>query len=112
MAGLLPLAKQQDRKLEDLIQEALQQYIWESRERQIDREMQAYRALHLELKQHYLGEYVAIYNGKLVDHDVDRRTLSQRVHQRYADAVVLITPVEPQPDREFLLTSPRFERGG
>ena len=111
LAGLLPLAKQQDKKVEELVQEAIQQYVWEARERQIDREMQSFRALHPKLVQHYLGEHVAIYNGELVGHAADRRALTRRVRQKYGDAVVLITPVEQAPEREFLLTSPRFERG-
>jgi len=68
--------------------------------------MEAYRTMHAELKQRFLGEYVAIHNGELVDHDADRRALSRRVRQKYRSVAVLITPVEEKPEREFLMQSP------
>lgn len=111
-AELIPIAEQEDKEIEDLVSEALRQYLWEAKERKIDREMEAYRAMHAELKQRFLGEYVAIHNGELVDHDADRRALSRRVRQKYENVAVLITPVEEEPEREFLMPSPRFERGG
>ena len=111
-AELIPIAEQEDKEIEDLVSEALRQYLWEAKERKIDREMEAYRAMHAELKQRFLGEYVAIHNGELVDHDADRRALSRRVRQKYENVAVLITPVEEEPERELLLQSPRFERGG
>lgn len=111
-AELIPIAEQEDKEIEDLVSEALRQYLWEAKERKIDREMEAYRAMHAELKQRFLGEYVAIHNGELVDHDADRRALSRRVRQKYENVAVLITPVEEEPEREFLMLSPRFERGG
>ena len=84
---------------------------WEAKERKIDQEMEAYRAMHVKLKQRFLGKYVAIHDGELVDHDADRRALFQRVRQKYGSAAVLITPVEEKAEREFLMLSPRFERG-
>jgi len=111
-AELMPIAEQEGKKIEDLVSEALQRYLWEVKERKIDREMEAYRAMHAELKQRFLGEYVAIHNGELVDHDADRRALSRRVRQKYESVAVLITPVKEEPEREFLMLSPRFERGG
>ena len=111
-AELIPIAEQEDKEIEDLVSEALRQYLWEAKERKIDREMEAYRAMHAELKQRFLGEYVAIHNGELVDHDAGRRALSRRVRQKYENVAVLITPVEEEPEREFLMLSPRFERGG
>ena len=108
---LMPVAEQENKKISELINEALRQYLWEAKERKIDREMEAYRTSHGELKQRFLGEYVAIHHGELVDHDADRRALSRRVRQKYGSAAVLIAPVEEEPEREFLMRSPRFERG-
>jgi hypothetical protein len=108
---LVPIAEQENKEISELVNEALRRYLWEAKERKIDREMEAYRAMHAELKQRFLGKYVAIHDGKLVDHDADRRTLSRRVRQKYGSAAVLITPVEEEPEREFLMLSPQFERG-
>lgn len=110
-AELVPIAEHEGKEVEDLVSEALQRYLWEAKERKIDREMEAYSAMHTELKQRFLGEYVAVHNGELVDHDTDRRALSRRVRQKYKSVAVLITPVKEEPEREFLMLSPRFERG-
>lgn len=110
-ADLMPIAEQEDKEISELVTEALRKYLWEAKERKIEREMEAYRTMHAGLKQRFLGKYVAIHNGELVDHDADRRALSQRVRQKYGNAAVLITPVEDKPEREFLILSPRFERG-
>jgi len=108
---LMPIAEQEDKEISDLVTEALQRYLWEVKERKIDREMEAYRTMHAELKRRFLGQYVAIHNGELVDHDADRHALSRRVRREYGSVAVLITPVEEKPEREFLMLSPRFERG-
>jgi len=111
LAELTPIAEQEDKEVSELVNEALRRYLWEAKERKIDQEMEAYRAMHAELKRRFLGEYVAIHNGKLIDHDADRRALSRRVRRKYGNVAVLITPVEDEPEREFLMLSPRFERG-
>lgn len=110
-AELVPIAEEENKEISELVNEALRKYLWEARERKIERETEAYRTLHAELKQRFSGEYVAIHDGELVDHDADRRALSRRVRQKYGNAAVLITPVEDEPEREFLILSPRFERG-
>jgi len=103
---LTPIAEQENKEISELVNEALRQYLWEAKERKIDREMEAYRTMHIELKQRFLGKYVAIHNGELVDHDADRHVLSRRVRQEYRSVAVLITPVEEKPEREFLMQSP------
>jgi len=111
LAELMPVLEQEGKEIDDLVAEALQQYLWEAKERKIDQEMTAYRAMHRELKQRFLGAYVAIHNGELVDHDADRSALSSRVRQKYKNVAVLILPVQDEPEREFLMLSPRWERG-
>ena len=78
---------------------------WEAKERKIDQEMEAYRAMHAKLKQRFLGKYVAIHDNELVGHDTDRHALSRRVRQKYGSTAMLITPVEEKPEREFLMLS-------
>jgi hypothetical protein len=111
-AELMPMAAQEDKDIGELVNEALRRYLWEARERQMDREMETYRALHAELKQRYLGQFVAIHHGAVVDSGADRVALSRQVRQKYGNAVVLITQVEQEPEREWMMRSPRFERGG
>ena len=57
-------------------------------------EMKTYIALHLILKQKYFGQYVAIYQGKLIGHDRERETLYRRIDAQYPDKFVWISRVE------------------
>ncbi len=68
----------------------------------------AYHALHQELCRTYFGQYVAIYGGKLVDHDEDATPLYFRVRQQYPDEFVLITPVTSEPKETYRIRSPRL----
>ncbi len=73
------------------------------------RNAKAYRAMHSELVKHYLGQFVAICNAQLVDHDADPVALLQRVRTKYPDQVILRRKVERVPDRDLRLRHPRFE---
>jgi len=73
-----------------------------------EREIAAFRAMHEDLKKTYGGEYVAIYQGKLVDHHADLDQLHQRIEARFPDHFVLIRPIGKTPDREFFFRSPRL----
>lgn len=57
-------------------------------------EMKTYIALHPMLKQKYFGQYVAIYQGKLIGHDRERETLYRRIDAQYPDKFVWISRVE------------------
>lgn len=72
------------------------------------RERAAFTALHPTLLTQYPGEYVAIHNGALVDHDKDGLTLSLRVHQRFPHEFVWIAPLKAQALEEWVVRSPRF----
>ena len=73
-------------------------------------EMQAYVALHPMLKEKYFGQYVAVYKGKLIDHDTDHEALYDRIDAQYPDEFVWISPVEEEPIPTLVFRSPRFER--
>lgn len=73
-------------------------------------EIAAYEAMHSGLMAAYLGEYVAVLGGKLVDHDADETTLLRRVESQYPDRVVLLKRVLPMPEPELRIRSPKLER--
>lgn len=75
-----------------------------------ERERMAYIAQHGVLKEKYLGQYVAIYHGMLIDHDIDAATLSERVRSRYPNEFVLVTLVRQEPIRTIDVRSPRVAR--
>ena len=72
-------------------------------------EMQAYLALHPMLKEKYLGQYVAIYQGKLIDHDPDHEALYIRIDAEYPDEFVWISLVEEEAIPTLIFRSPRIE---
>ncbi len=49
----------------------------------IDREKLDFEAMHPELLQLYEEQYVAIYQGYVIDHDPDKVTLALRVYQTH-----------------------------
>lgn len=67
--------------------------------------------MHAELAEKYLGQYVAIHNGKVVDHDKDFHSLHSRIRQRFGRQPVLLRRVEAEPERVLAFRSPRLERG-
>lgn len=69
----------------------------------------AYRSLHGQLVKHYLGQFVAIHAGQLVDHDPDPVALLQRVRTQYPNRVVLRRLVELTVERELRIRHPRIE---
>ncbi len=76
----------------------------------MERNVAAYRSIHSELVERYLGQYVAICDEKLVDHDPDPLQLLERVQRNYPDQIVLRRKVERAPERELRIRHPRFER--
>lgn len=78
---------------------------------QISAEAEAWYARPAEDRQPYLGQYVAVRAGQVIDHDPDRVALYHRVRRQYPHTPVLITSAEARRPREFLILSPRLERG-
>jgi hypothetical protein len=76
----------------------------------VEREMQAYIALHTQLLPEYMHQYVAIHGGQLIDHDRDYETLLRRIEAAYPDEFVWLTEVEDQPIQEVFFRSPRLSR--
>ena len=69
----------------------------------MDREMLAYIALHPQLRETHLGQYVAVFQGQVVDQDAQLDKLSARVRARYPQETIWITQVQPEamPIRRF-----------
>ncbi|NKQ36400.1 MAG: hypothetical protein HF973_12380 [Chloroflexi bacterium] len=100
------------RDVREVLSEALAQTfrpfpVDENRELML-REIEAFRALHPQLVKQYMGKYVAIYQGAVVDDDHDPVALLKRINQKYPDKVVLRRKVEKDPDPVLYFRSPRF----
>jgi hypothetical protein len=107
--SLRQVAAEKGMTLDQVLGESAQQYLRQVRRAKIGREQEAYLAMHAELKQKYLGQHVAIYEGKLVDRDADAGALFQRVRQRFGHAPVMICEVTEQAIPEYVIRSPRLE---
>jgi len=75
----------------------------------MNQNVEAFHALHPTLVETYLGQFVAIHEGQLVDHDSDPISLLQRVRARYPNRVVLRRKVESVPERELRINHPQIE---
>jgi len=78
--------------------------------RKIQAESRAFDALKADLLAKYPGEYVAVHNGEVIDHNPELRTLHLRVYEKYGRTPVLLKQVLAGPERELVIRSPRLER--
>jgi hypothetical protein len=103
-------AEQEARSLDDIVNEAIECYLRERQRAKLDREIEAYEALHTELKEKHLGDWVAIHDQELVDYDRDRVALYQRIRAQYGRTSVLIRQVTDRPREEVWLRTPSTGR--
>ncbi len=72
------------------------------------REEKAFHELHPQLQEKYPREYVAIFEGQLIDHDSDLAKVLKRTKQKHPDKFVWIAPVQATPEEVFHFRSPRL----
>jgi hypothetical protein len=75
----------------------------------METEISAYEAMHKKLVSRFLGQYVATYQGELVDHDVDPVALHQRITNKYPGKTVLCRKVQEEAAPVIHIRSPRLE---
>jgi len=111
MEKIEQLAAEQAMLPEELLEAALCIYLRQIEREKIRAEAEAFRSMHAELVEKYLGQYVAIHNGRVVDHDQDFQSLHTRIRRRFGRRPVLLRRVETEPERVLVFRSPRLERG-
>ena len=89
---------EQKTSVDEILAQAIRHYLWDTDRRRISEESQFYRQQHADLKTHFLGQYIAMHSGRVVDHDTDLQTLRRRVHERFGRTPVMITLVEDLAD--------------
>jgi len=99
-------AQQEARTVDDIVNEAVEYYLREQQRIKLNREILAYETLYPELKQNYLGQWVAVHNQALVDHDKDRIALYRRIRARYGRTAVLLRQVTEHLHEEVWLRTP------
>ena len=92
------------------VEKAVQAYLMQMRREKIEAETDAFNAQYKKLRENYSGYYVAVHQGKVIDHDLDLRTLHLRVYEQVGRTPVLLKQVTNEPERELTFRSPRLER--
>ncbi|MEK7276782.1 MAG: hypothetical protein AAB427_05485 [Chloroflexota bacterium] len=95
--------------LETMIEALLTDYLRNLRHTQLLAEMERYRARHVELKTAYSGEYIGLYEGRVLDHDLEGGDLYARLRREHGDLPILIVQVTGNPEQEFTLRNPSLE---
>lgn len=103
-------ADEQKTDILELVETAIHTYLRQIEREQIEVEAKAYQKLHPMLMQKYLGQYVAIHHGQVIDYDADFQLLHARVRQRFGRRPVLLRRVEAAPEQTLVFRSPSWER--
>lgn len=80
------------------------------REQKIKEEELRFENKHPELLHEYAGEYVAMQNGEIEDHDPDQLALFLCVKKRYENKPVLIALIDENPKPVYNMRSPHLIR--
>ena len=106
------IAELENRPLSDIFNEALSQLFPAThvspQRAQMEREQSAFRSMHAHLITQYPGEYVAVFQGEVVDHGQNELALVGRIDEAYPDKVVLIKRVRNEGDIDLQMRSPRL----
>lgn len=94
------------RNLNEIVNEAVARYLREHQRAKLDDEITAYEGMFDSLRTRYFGEWVAIHDRELVDHDPDGAALYQRIRTRFGNTSVLIRQVTDQRVEEIWMRTP------
>jgi len=107
---LTKVAQEKELAVEALVEQVLGQFLHTEAEQKMAQEIEAFRVMHSQLLAQYPNQYVAIYQGQLVDYDANQLALFLRVDKQYPNEVVLIRQVLPEIDPVYTVHSTRFSR--
>ena len=103
------LAEQTAQPVEKVLETAVATYLDELDGQGFMRKHKPFGDIQEELVKLYLGHFVAIYHGEVVDHDLNVSLLEQRVRKRFGLLPVLIAPVKSQTRYEIRWRGGRME---
>ena len=103
-------AERSGKTISALAEEWLRQQHQVVREKQLAEQSKQFMQQRAELYRRYPDQYVAFYNGDVLDHDVDMRALALRVQTEYPGLPVVIAQVTPKPVTGYRMRSPRLEQ--
>jgi hypothetical protein len=94
-------ALERETSVGQILAQAIRRYLWEEDRHKISEESKVYRKNHAKLKKGYLGQFIAMHKGQVVDHDLDFHALRQPILQHFGRIPIMITKVEEQAERVF-----------
>lgn len=83
---------------------------WEGQIQQISVEQRAYERQHHEIVERYLGRYIAMRQGMIVDSDTDKTALTRRIRKQFGNESVLIKLVQSSPMETYHIRSPKLAK--
>lgn len=72
----------------------------------IEQEQKWWLSQSLNQRAKYEGEYIAVHNKKLIDHDKDEIGLTRRIREKYGNTPILIMPAEGPRELNVHLNGP------
>jgi len=97
MTRVQRIVQEKGTDIEDFIAQAVQEYLDRLEDRKLEAEAEAFEEMHPQLVEHYLGQFVAIHNGQVIDADADFEALFLRVQESFEATPILIRRVGEQP---------------
>ncbi len=104
------LAARRSMDVNEFLAEAVRSYLRQIEQEAMQENITAFSTLQADLLKNYRNEYVAIHQGKLVDHDSDFQTLHSRIRRQFGRQPVLLRHVSAETERTWTFRSPRFTR--
>ncbi len=104
------ISAQEGLDTETFLAEAIRRHLATFRQKKLVAETEAWYRLPATERQRYTGQYVAVFQGQVIDSDADRLTLYYRVRQNLGRQTVLITEGGDQPLPVYRVRSPRRGR--
>lgn len=101
-------AQAQQLSAEALAEKIIREHLRAIEQQEMAREIEAYAAQHAQILEKYRGEYIAMYQGEIVDHDKGITELFERIDQRFPDETVLLKEVKEQIDEVINIPSFRI----
>ncbi len=105
---LTKIAHDQAVTTDKVVEKAIRSYLQTEASQILARESTAFRAMHEKLIAQYFGQYVAVHQGQVVDHDPKLGEIYTRMQERYPDEIILIKQVRPEIERVTTVRSPRI----
>ena len=104
------IAGESKMETEAVVDTAVRAYLRKRAEEKIRAEQKKFNEQKESLLVKYKGEYVAVHNGEVIDHDPSIGELHRRVHTSLGRIPVLLKKVTDEPDRVLVFRSPKLQR--